>query len=94
MRVKLLIYEVDSKDDAIDYESLGIQRPKSEGSVKIIDAHIRSRDIESVWVHPDEDDESGKIMHIFTYNDPGKGLPVKYTEELEKEIEEELNSKR
>lgn len=91
MKVELFLSQRD--DDALDYEALGMKPPEvSIGDLKSIPAYIRASEIETVWVLDNKEGE--KIIHLFFYNDPDRGLPVKYSVELEKELEEELNRKR
>jgi len=61
MKIKVLTQKVDPNEP--DYASLGIKAPNDLSDVVEMDAYIRMKDVESIWIINSED--SGLLMNIY-----------------------------
>ena len=61
MKIKVLTQKVDPNEP--DYASLGIKAPNELSDVVEMDAYIRMKEVESIWIINSED--TGLLMNIY-----------------------------
>lgn len=61
MKIKVLTQKVDPNEP--DYASLGIKAPDDLSNVVQMDAYIRMKEVESIWIINSED--TGLLMNIY-----------------------------
>jgi len=61
MKIKVLTQKVDPNEP--DYASLGIKAPNDLSDVVEMDAYIRMKEVESIWIINSED--TGLLMNIY-----------------------------